>query len=95
MPLFVMVPHYKELKMHRDQPEEYVPYLNRSVPRRGFRTMIYASDGREKLAESYDEFDAYIHSDTWFATKDEALAASKPIKRKNKEVKEINEYVSE
>lgn len=55
-----------------------VNYLGKKVPRRGFRAFIYAHDGREKLVESYDEFDLFTHTyDEWFATKDEALAHKK------------------
>ncbi len=55
--------------MQEHEHEELVPYLGKSVPRRGFRAFIYARDGREKIAESYDEFDLFTHSDDWFATK--------------------------
>ena len=67
--------------MHVEEQEDYVPYLGKQVPRRGFRAYIYASDGRQKLAESYDEFDLFTHSDEWFATKEEAEEPKKPRKK--------------
>jgi hypothetical protein len=67
--------------MHVEEPEELVPYLGREVPRRGFRTYIFASDGRQKIVESYYEFDLFTHSDEWFATKEEAEAPKKSRKK--------------
>ena len=71
--------------MQEHEHEELVPYLGKSVPRRGFRAFIYARDGREKIAESYDEFDLFTHSDEWFATKEEALAPKKEVIEESKE----------
>ena len=71
--------------MQEHEHEELVPYLGKSVPRRGFRAFIYASDGREKIAESYDEFELFTHSDNWFATKEEALAPKKEAIEEPKE----------
>lgn len=67
--------------MHVEPKDEYVPYLDRSVPRRGFRTYIFGTEGKTKLVESYDEFDIFIHSDEWFATKEEAEAPKKSRKK--------------
>lgn len=67
--------------MHVEETDELVAYLGKKVPRRGFRAFIYASDGRQKIAESYDEFDLFTHSDEWFATKEEAEAPKKPRKK--------------
>ena len=67
--------------MHLEQPEDLVKYLGRAVPRRGFRAYVYAADGRQKLVESYDEFDLFTHSEEWFATKEEAEAPKKSRKK--------------
>lgn len=67
--------------MHAEQPEELVTYLGQAVPRRGFRAYIFSADGRKKIAESFEEFDIYVHSDEWFATKEEAEAPKKPRKK--------------
>lgn len=67
--------------MQEHEHEQLVPYLGKSVPRRGFRAFIYARDGRQKIAESYDEFDLFTHSDEWFATKEEAETPKKPRKK--------------
>lgn len=77
-------------------------YLGRIVSKENFRAFIYASDGRQRLAESWDEFEALMQIGVWFATADEAKqsievkepekAASKPrpsrAKPKAVEVKE-------
>lgn len=67
--------------MQVEETEELVSYLDKQVPRRGFRAFIYARDGRQKIAESYDEFDLFTHSDEWFATKEEADTPKKPRKK--------------
>jgi hypothetical protein len=67
--------------MHVQEAEELVPYLDRAVPRKGFRTYIFASGGRKKLVESYDEFELYTHSDEWFATQEETEVIKKPRKK--------------
>ncbi len=67
--------------MHASATQEFVPYLGRMVPKRGFRAFIHHSDGRKKIAESYDEFELFINSDGWFATQEEAEA---PKKRRKK-----------
>ncbi len=67
--------------MHVQEIEELVPYLGRAVPRRGFRTYIFASGNKKKLVESYDEFELYTHSDEWFATQEEAEVTKKPRKK--------------
>jgi hypothetical protein len=71
--------------MQEHEHEELVSYLGKQVPRRGFRAFIYATDGRQKIAESYDEFDLYTHSDEWFATKEEAMAPKKIAMEEPKE----------
>lgn len=75
--------------MHVEKPEEMVPYLGNAVPRRGFRAYIYHADGRTRLVNSYDEFDALIHSDGWYASKDETqgqkeVATEAPKKQSKK-----------
>lgn len=67
--------------MHVKEQDEMVTYLGRGIPKKGFRTYIFATDGRKKIAESWDEFDAYVNSDEWFATKEEAEAPKKPRKK--------------
>ena len=68
--------------MQEHEHEELVPYLGKQVPRRGFRAFIYASDGRQKIAESYDEFDLFTHSDEWFATKRKQKHLRSPVKKR-------------
>jgi hypothetical protein len=71
--------------MHIEEPEELVLYLGKKVPRRGFRAYIYARDGRERIAESYDEFDLFTHTEEWFATKEEAITPKKQAVEEPKE----------
>jgi hypothetical protein len=70
----------KGLKMHVEEPIELVTYLDRKVPKKGFRAYIYSNDGRRKLINSYDEFLTYTSSDDWFSTKEEAQT-KKPRKK--------------
>src|ERR1700684_3747127 len=63
-------------KAELNETEEMVTYCGRAVPRRGFRAYIYSKDGRQKIAENWDEFDAYTHSTDWFATVEEANNAA-------------------
>ena len=77
----VMARKYGSSVVREIEPEETVTYLNRVVPREGFRAFIYSTDGRTKIAESYDEFDLFVHSDEWFATKEEAQIPKKPRKK--------------
>ena len=67
--------------MHAEIQDELVKYLGRAVPRKGFRAFIYSNDGKTKIAEGWDEFELFTHSDTWFATKDEAEAPKKARKK--------------
>lgn len=67
--------------MHVQEQQEMVTYLGRAIPKAGFRAYIYSNDGKEKLVENWEEFDLYTHTDTWFATKEEAL--QKPNKKKH------------
>lgn len=81
--------------MQEHEHEELVPYLGKTVPRRGFRAFIYARDGRQKIAESYDEFDLFTHSDEWFATKEEALIPKKSVKKSTIKPKVVNGLIEE
>ena len=67
--------------MHVEEHQEMVNYLGRAVPKSGFRAYIYSNDGKEKLVESWEEFDLYTHTDSWYATKEEAEAIKKPRKK--------------
>src|SRR6185503_5594291 len=51
---------------------ERVTYLNREVPKDGFRVYIYHKDGEKKLVNSWDEFKQNIMTNEWFATDIEA-----------------------
>lgn len=68
--------------MQPQKPEVFVTYLGKAVPKKGFRAFIYHKDGRKKIAESFDEFELFTHSDEWFATREEAEAANKPVRRR-------------
>lgn len=77
--------------MHADEHEELVTYLGRAVPKKGFRAYIFATDGRKKIAESWDEFDLYTHSDEWFATQEEAKPAKPEAEAPKKPRKKTEE----
>lgn len=58
-------------------------YLGKWVNKNHFRAFVYNQNHEEKLADSYDEFEALISSGIWFATKELASEASKERKQKN------------
>lgn len=69
---------------HEKQPKEEIEnvmYLNRAVPKEGFRVFIYHIDGSERLIESYDDFLALTSSEDWHATKEDAKAKIKVRKK--------------
>ena len=47
-------------------------YLGRIVEKEHFRTFVYAPDGKQKLVESWDEFERCMESGLWFSTKEDA-----------------------
>jgi hypothetical protein len=51
--------------------EGQILYLDRWVDKNMFRTFVYDQKGNQKLANSYEEFEALTHSGVWFATKQE------------------------
>lgn len=55
-------------------------YLGRIVSKENFRAFIYAPDGSQRLAESWEEFEANMQSGVWFATPEDAKGsvAEKP-----------------
>jgi hypothetical protein len=63
-------------------------YLGRPVSKENFRAFIYAPDGRQRLVESWDEFEANMQSGVWFATRNDAIvskqSAPKPKTRQKK-----------
>lgn len=67
--------------MHVEPVKETVTYLGRKVEKQGFRAYVYSSDGNKRLVNSWDDFEALIHSDTWFATIEEAQTQKKPRKK--------------
>jgi hypothetical protein len=50
-------------------------YLGRIVSKDNFRTFIYATDSKQQLVESWDEYEASMQTGLWFATKEDALAS--------------------
>lgn len=49
-----------------------VNYDNRIVPKEGFRAFIYNVDGERRMANSWNEFQSYVQTGTWFSTKEAA-----------------------
>lgn len=62
---------------------EYVVYLNRTIPKAGFRAFIYSFDNVEKLVNSWDEYEKNISTGVWFSTK-AAVPAKKPFEKGRK-----------
>lgn len=70
-------------------------YLGRIVSKENFRAFIYGASGTTRLVESWDEFESYMQTGLWFATKSDALIptendisqkAKRPPKSKKVEV---------
>lgn len=53
-------------------------YLGRIVEKKNFRAFIYGPNGEQRLAESWEEFEANMQSGIWFATKEDAEASKAP-----------------
>jgi hypothetical protein len=51
---------------------EHVIYDGRLVPKEGFRVFIYGHDGKQKLVESWAEYEKHIQTGIWFSTKVDA-----------------------
>jgi len=50
-----------------------VNYLGRSIAKEGFRAFIYSANGQTKLVESWEQFENYMASGIWFASKEEIV----------------------
>ena len=50
-------------------------YLGRIVEKKNFRAFIYGPNGEQRLAESWEEFEANMQSGVWFATLEDAKAS--------------------
>ncbi len=50
-------------------------YLGRIVEKKNFRAFIYGPNGEQRLAESWEEFEANMQSGVWFASKEDAEAS--------------------
>lgn len=48
---------------------EHVIYDGRLVPKEGFRVFIYGSDGKQKLVESWSDYENHLATGVWFSTK--------------------------
>lgn len=48
---------------------EYVIYLGRTIPKKGFRAFVYGYEGTQKLVESWEDYEKSISTSSWFATK--------------------------
>jgi hypothetical protein len=57
---------------------DYVEYLGKMVPREHFRVFVYSQDGKQKLVNSWNEYQEAIGSGMWFAEK-------QPLKQRKKE----------
>ncbi len=55
-----------------NREEKQFEYKGRWVNKEHFRAFVYNGKGEQKLAESYDQFEAMIGSGVWFASKVDA-----------------------
>lgn len=61
---------------------DFVVYEGRKVPRANFRAFVYGSDNKQKLVNSYEEFESAMATGIWFATKDECKGMKATKKQK-------------
>jgi hypothetical protein len=60
-------------------------YLGKIVSKHHFRVYVYASNGSQKLVESWDEYEREMATGLWFATKEEAeITIKKPLEEEIK-----------
>jgi hypothetical protein len=65
----------------KQQPNDQFLYLNRWVSRKNFRVIVYSTDEKEKLVNSYDEFNKALESGEWFASKELAKPKLKATRK--------------
>ena len=53
---------------------ECVKYCGNIVPKEGFRAFIYGAEGKQKLVNSWMEYEAHIATGVWYSLKDEVPA---------------------
>lgn len=64
-------------------------YQGRIVSKNNFRAYIYASDGSQKLVESWDEYERHMETGLWFSLKEDAINRIPVKKKKISSVKNI------
>jgi hypothetical protein len=67
----------------KEQANDQFCYLGRWVSRKNFRAMVYSTDEKQKLVNSYEEFNNALESGEWFASKELA----KPIIKATRKAK--------
>jgi len=60
----------KEFKVKPNLHEGQFNYLGRWVDKHNFRAFVYDKDGKEKLANTYEDFQILTTSGIWFASKE-------------------------
>lgn len=65
-------------------------YLGKVVPKEGFRVFIYSPTEREKLVESWDDFEAHMATGLWFATQEDCMELKDPC-----EISNVDEDIEE
>lgn len=55
-----------------NREEKQFEYKGRWVNKKHFRAFVYNGQGDQKLAESYEQFEAMIGTGVWFASKVDA-----------------------
>lgn len=59
------------------QKTTHVKYLDRVVPREGFRAYVYDAEQNKKLMNSYDDYESHIATGCWYACKPEIVIKAK------------------
>jgi len=63
-----------------NQANDQFMYLGRWVSRKNFRVMVYGKDEKQKLVNSFDEFNTALESGEWFASKPVVVKATRKAK---------------
>lgn len=72
-----------------NKPIRQVEYMGKLFPEEGFRTWVYGLEGKEKLADSYEEYKELVGSGLWYDRKSD-VPAPQPKEVEEKPKKEAS-----
>ena len=81
--------------------EPMVNYQGRMVPKNNFRVFIYEVNGKKRVVNSFEEYEAYLNTGKWFSMQSEAIDVKKlqdekeKLKAVQEDLKELSEEKAE